>query len=179
MKEASIQRADDGTTNDVAQIMNTEIHARIAHKASPKNHSDREAPIAEDKRHVNGKSEGVGGMTRREAVSTPTIAVDNMYERRERVVEIGWTKPLELGTYQRSTGLVGSEDDKTDGHQAQGCPLPRHTTEEEIRKKYVEGNPHPAVADEPHHAIEERTVRIVDNEQQTFIYMNEPQQESF
>ena len=71
--------------------MDPQIDARVAGDEGPDYYEGAEPAVAEEEVQVDGQAEGVGGVTRGEAVATTAIAIDNVDQRREGILRISWT----------------------------------------------------------------------------------------
>ena len=75
----SVSESDEGTHQNVTEIMHAKVHARIARDNCPKTQKQRELASPDQIHGKKSHTPRVGGMRGRKAMGSSTITLHNMY----------------------------------------------------------------------------------------------------
>lgn len=98
--------------------MHSQIRTGITRQQRPYHNKPVQSTIAEQIEQKESKSECIGGMTGRKAVSSAPIPIYYMYELRNGVLRIGRTQTAHPRTDEGRSYLVGKNDCQRNGYSA-------------------------------------------------------------
>ncbi len=170
--EPADKGTQEGTAEDVARIVDSQIDAAVADQHGPHAEGDAEGATAHDSRHEHGYGKNISGMTADKAVTAATITTHNIYEMTYLRV-VGGAQAGKKRFENTATDLVGQSDSQRKKEDEKQRSAPRTTTNDEHQQS--QGHDHPAarVAQLPHDAVQPRTVGTVELQQQPFVEVND------
>ena len=159
---------DDGTNEEVAEEMESEVHPRIAHEESPPHHHPCKPPSAEEQRYEGDERPGVGSMGRGESVLSALPPHHGMDKGCYPVI-VRRSDPIHERSQDFGRNLVAQENEQCKCHGDDQHLTPGAVAHDGIKECGIKGNPHPFVAVEIHEAIDKGAVQAIDGQQDIFV----------
>lgn len=163
---------DHHADKQIAEIMHSEIEARIACDQCPKDESQRQPPVSEKHGDKHSQPPAIGCVGRGEAVVAAPVSIDHMHHIGYRVLQVAWPEPCHPWPYEARSDLIRDGDNQDGGTEPEQGDAPRVVACYEVEETQVEERPYVLAAIKRHEDIPKRIVARIDIEEYLCVHIN-------